>query len=233
MPTASTFAVLALVGCGALVLAVLQRRHVAEVRRDRASLFEDCWELLSDASVVTRGLDFPVLTGRRESHPVRVQPVVDTLSMRTVPVLWLVVSVGLPQPVGFRLSILARSVGTEFYSRHLESGAVLATGPGWPEELAVRSDRSDLVRTHAELLDRIARLLADGRVKQVALDGSSLRVVWRCASATASTYRVTRRVDLAGARVDSEALGRVLDTVIGLESMAARAAGGSTAGAAR
>lgn len=222
MQDASTLGLLALACGGLVVLALLQRRHLTRVQGDRGSLFEDCSRLLTHASVVPRGLDFPVLTGRRGGHPVRVEPVVDTLSFRTVPVLWLVVSVGLPQPVACRLSVLARSCGTEFYSRHAGAGAVVAPGPGWPGELAVRSDEPDLARSHARLLDRLAGFMADGRVKQVSLDGTTGRVVWRCAAATASTYRVTRRVDLAGVRVDPEELARVLDTVIELESTAAR-----------
>jgi hypothetical protein len=224
VPEASTLGLLALACCGVVVLTVLHRQHVAAVRRDRAGLFENCSGLLTDASVVPRGLDFPVLAGRRGSRSVRVEPVVDALTMRTVPVLWMVVTVGLPQPVRFRLSVLARSCGTEFYARHGDAGGLVATGPGWPEELAVRSDRPDLVKAHAGLLDRIALFMADGRAKQVALGGSTARVVWRCASAVPSSYRVTRRVDLTGARIDPTALDSVLDTMTELESMVTRPA---------
>lgn len=228
MPDVTGFWLVLLAGCGAVTLAVLHHRHVTRVRDDRGSLFNGCEGILTGARVTRRGLNFPVLVGRRGPALVRVEPVLDTLSMRTVPVLWLVVTVGLPRPAGFRLSVLARRIGTEFYSRHAESGAPVAPGPGWPEELAVRSDEPDLARTHAGLLDRLADFMADGRVKQVSWDGATARVVWRCAAATAGTYRVTRRVDLAGARVDPDALGRLLGTVIELESTEVQEADGPT-----
>lgn len=222
LPDASVLGLL-LAGCGAVVLAVLHHRHVARVRDDRGSLFDDCVDVLTSARVTRRGLDFPVLVGRRGTAPVRVEPVVDTLSMRTVPVLWLVTTVGLPRPAGVRLSVLARTCGTEFYSRHAEAGeTVVAPGPGWPGSLAVRCERPEELAAHAALLDGIADLMADGKVKQVALSGASARVVWRCGTAVPGTYRVTRRVDLGGVRADPDMLDEVLDALFGLAAAAVR-----------
>ena len=199
---------------GAITLALAQRRHTARVRADRGRLFEDCSALLDDPTVIPRGLDFPLLTGRRRTgYQVRLEPVLDTMSMRTVPVLWLVVTCGGPRVETGRLSVLARACGTEFYARHDEAGAMASMGPGWPGELAVRADSVDAAERQPELLDHIRRFMADGRVKQVVVGPGSVRVVWRCAAADSGTYRVTRRVDLTGARVDAPALAAVLDTV--------------------
>ena len=198
---------------GVVVLALVQRHHVTRVRADRRALFEDCSGLLDDPRVIARGLDFPLLTGRREGHDVRLQPVVDTLSMRTLPVLWLVVTVRGPHAATGRLSVLARACGTEFYARHDEAGAMVPMGPGWPGELAVRADGMDAAQRQPELLHRIRDFMAEDRVKQVVVGPASVRVVWRCATAESGTYRVTRRVDLTRARVDAPALAAVLDTI--------------------
>jgi hypothetical protein len=224
MPDASVFGLVLLAGCGAVTLAVLHHRHLARVRDDRGSLFDDCAGILTCARVTRRGLNFPVLVGRRGTAPVRVEPVVDTLSMRTVPVLWLVVTVGLPRPAAVHLSVLARTCGTEFYSRHHEAGARVQPDPGWPESLSVRCDRPEQLSTYAGLLDRLAEFMADGQVKQVALSGATARVVWRCGAAVPSTYRVTRRVDLTGVRADPQAVGEVLDMVLELATTAGRRA---------
>lgn len=222
MPDVPGFWLALLAGCGAVTLAVLHHRHVTRVRDDRGSLFDDCEGILTCVRLTRRGLNFPVLVGRRGSAPVRVEPVVDTLSMRTVPVLWLAATVGLPRPAAIHLSVLARTCGTEFYSRHHEAGTPVSPGPGWPESLAVRCDRPEQLSTYAELLERIAEFMADGRVKQVALSGATARVVWRCGAAVPSTYRVTRRVDMTGVRADPEAFGEVLDTVVELAVTAGR-----------
>ncbi len=220
MPDVTGFWLALLMGCGAVTLAALHHRHVRRVRDDRGSLFDDCEGVLASARVTRRGLNFPVLVGRLGAAPVRVEPVVDTLSMRTVPVLWLVATVGLPHPAPVHLSVLARTCGTEFYARHHEAGTPVALGPGWPKDLVVRCDRPEELSAYAGLLERLTMFMADGQVKQVAISGATARVVWRCATAVPSTYRVTRRVDLTGVRVDSEALGEVLDTVLEIAAAA-------------
>lgn len=209
----SGLVLLLLLVAGAVLLAVVQRHHVARVRADRGRLFADCSGLLDDARLIPRGLDFPLLQGRRGGHPVRLEPVVDTLSMRTLPVLWLVVTIAAPRVATGRLSVLARACGTEFWARHDEVGHTVAMGPEWPGELAVRVDAPDALRRHAGLLDDIRRLMTDERVKQVVMGPQSARVVWRCATADSATYRATRRVDVAGARVDAPALSALLDAV--------------------
>jgi hypothetical protein len=198
---------------GAVVLALVQRHHVARVRTDRGRLFEDCSGLLDDAEVIPRGLNFPLLAGRRSGHPVRVEPVIDTLSMRTLPVLWLVVTVAGPRVDTGRLSVLARACGTEFYARHDEASDTVLMGPAWPGDLAVRADSPETASQQAGLLEDIRQLMTDQRVKQVVVGPESARVVWRCATADSATYRATRRVDITGARADAPALATVLDAI--------------------
>ena len=197
----------------AAVLVVVQLHHVARVRSDRGRLFEDCSHLLDDARLTSRGLNFPLLEGRRGGHLVRLEPVVDTLSMRTLPVLWLVVTIGGPRVATGRLSVLARPCGTEFYARRDEAGDTVPLSPAWPGELAVNADTPDAAREQSGLLDYVRRLMADERVKQVVVGPQSARVVWRCATADSATYRATRRVDINGARVDAPALTAVLDAM--------------------
>ena len=198
---------------GAVVLALVQRHHVARVRADRGRLFEDCSGLLDDAEVIPRGLNFSLLTGRRRGQPVRVEPIIDTLSMRTLPVLWLVVTVAGPRVDTGRLSVLARACGTEFYARHDEASDTVLMGQAWPEDLAVRADSPETASQQAGLLEDIRQLMTDQRVKQVVVGPESARVVWRCATADSATYRATRRVDITGARADAPALATVLDAI--------------------
>jgi hypothetical protein len=197
---------------GAVVLAAVQRHHVARVRSDRGRLFEECSGLLDDPRVLLRGLDFPLLGGRRAGSQVRLEPVVDTLTLRTVPVLWLVVTVAGPRVATDRVSVLTRACGTEFYARH-DTAEIVAMGPAWPGELAVRADSADVVRRHPAMLAHIHGLMSDDRVKQVVVGPTSARVVWRCATADPGAYRVTRRVDLTRARVDAAALAALLDAI--------------------
>ena len=205
--------VLSLCVAGVVVLSLIHRRHMARACADRARLFEDCSGLVEDAVLVRRGLNFPLLQGRWRGHDIRVEPVIDTLSMRTLPVLWIVVTIRRHHDVADRLSVLARACGTEFYARHNQMGVPVPMGPEWPDEVSVRSTLRGVAAERPELLERIGAAMGDGSVKQIVLGPSSARVVWKCATAESGTYRVTRRVDLTQARVDARALEDVLNAV--------------------
>jgi hypothetical protein len=198
---------------------------VARVRSQRSRLFAECEELLDDAVVQPRGLDFPVLHGRWHGDWLRLEPVVDTLSMRTLPVLWLVVTVRGTHPGAGPLSVLARECGSEFYSRHEWAGPRVRMGPAWPRELSVRCDVPP-APPQQQMLEAVRQIMSDGSVKQVALDGTSTRLVWKCATADSSAYRVTRRVDLEHARVDPCELERVLSSAEELSRLATVAPAG-------
>jgi hypothetical protein len=145
--------------------------------------------------------------------------------MRTLPVLWLMVSVRGPHDVSGRLSVLARACGTEFYARHSDVGEPVRTGPDWPAGLSVWWSSSDAAAPCPELLERIRGAMSDGSVKQVVLSPTSARAVWKCATGESGTYRVTRRVDLTQVRADPAALASLLDTLDELLEVAATAAG--------
>ncbi|MUM31537.1 hypothetical protein [Mycolicibacterium sp. CBMA 361] len=96
---------LTLATVGAVVLTYLQRRHLARVQRDRTALFEHATGVLEQSRIVPRGLDYPMLYGRYNGRDVRVEPVVDALAIRTVPVLRLVVTMREQLPGQPRLSV--------------------------------------------------------------------------------------------------------------------------------
>ena len=205
------FLSLLLFATGLVTLGLIHRRHVAGVRAERARLFENCPALVEDMKVIERGLDFPVLQGSWRNRHIRIEPVVDTLSLRTLPVLWLVVTIAGHNDVPGRFSALARECGTEFYARHREFGDPVDGADGWARDLSLRSSGWGPAGPGRQALQRIVDAMSGGNVKQVVVAPGSARVVWRTATSQPSTYRVTRRVDLHGTRVDAAALQDVLD----------------------
>lgn len=194
-----------------LVLSLVHHRHTRRVREERSKLFDACSGLVEDAIMAKRGLDFPTLEGRWRGDAIRLEPVLDTLSLRTVPVLWLVVTIRRRSNVPGRLSALARVCGTEFYARHQELGEQITDDDLLPRNVSLRLDGWGSAGPGRPLLDRIGAAMADRRVKQMVITPAAARVVWRCATAQSSIYRVTRRVDLDGVRVDVRALEEALD----------------------
>ncbi|WP_018603494.1 hypothetical protein [Mycobacterium sp. 155] len=197
---------LAMAAVGAVVLTYQHRRHLASVQRDRAALFEHATSVLEQCRVVPRGLDFPMLYGRFDGRDVRVEPVVDNLALRTVPVLRLVVTMREEFPGQARLSVLSNETGNEFYSGHRD--LLRWRDEAWPKWVSVACAPEGVDRELAEAA--VSLVTEDSMVKQVLVTERGVRCVVRGAQASSAAYRVTRRVDLSEARVTAEDLRRTV-----------------------
>ncbi|MUL46523.1 hypothetical protein FZI85_11590 [Mycobacterium sp. CBMA293] len=193
---------LTLATVGAVVLTYLQRRHLARVQRDRTALFEHATGVLEQSRIVPRGLDYPMLYGRYNGRDVRVEPVVDALAIRTVPVLRLVVTMREQLPGQPRLSVLSNETGNEFYSGHRD--LLRWRDPAWPTWASVACAPEGVDRELAEAA--VGFVTEDSMVKQVLVTERGVRCIVRGAQANSTAYRVTRRVDLSEVRVTAENL---------------------------
>ncbi|BBX38112.1 hypothetical protein MMAG44476_38678 [Mycolicibacterium mageritense DSM 44476 = CIP 104973] len=198
----TTWVALTVATVGAAVLTYLHRRHVARVQRDRAALFEHATDVLEQCRVVPRGLDFPLLYGRFAGRDVRVEPVVDALALRVVPVLRLMITIREHFPGQPTLSVLSNETGHEFFSGHRQ--LLRWRDPSWPEWASVTCAAEGVDR---ELADTAVSLVTeDSAVKQILVTERGVRCVIRGAQANSTAYRVTRRADLSEARVTAEDL---------------------------
>lgn len=208
---------LAMAVVGAVVLTYQHRRHVARVQHDRAALFEHATGVLEQCRVVPRGLEFPLLYGRFEGRDVRVEPVVDALGLRTVPVLRLIVTMRERIPGQPSLSVLSNETGNEFYSGHRD--LLRWRDPAWPKWVSVACDPEGVDR---ELVEAAVGLVTeDAEVKQVLVTERGVRCVVRGAQANSTAYRVTRRADLSEVRVTAEDLHKAVTMIDGLRAQAA------------
>lgn len=217
------WAVLLVAVLGTVLLVRAQRRHVAAVHRDRAALFEealaDADPILDDARTEPRGLDFPVLTGSYQGRPVRIEPIVDTLSLRIVPVLRLVVTLRDPLPGQQRLSVLGDETGQEFYAGHRD--LLRLRDERWPARISVAAASTDVRPAQVDAV--VALMDEQPELKQVLLTDRGVRCVVRAAQSDVTTYRVTRRADLSGVRVPADLLRETLRTARGLSHQAVQA----------
>src|SRR3954471_20290433 len=93
MPSVSVVAVGAL-----LCLIGLYRRECARERRKRAQFFAGCLGLFQAYRVVQDDLAYPVLTGNYRGYDVRLEPIVDYMTWRKLPVLCLSLTLLRPSP---------------------------------------------------------------------------------------------------------------------------------------
>ena len=124
-----------------VVLSVLHRRSQRADAADRARLFERVVPLVQDARLTREGGGYPVLTGRLGGHRVTLRPIVDAVTLRKLPVLWVELVVHRALEVEGTVNVLLRPLGTEFFSPDSGFAHELAPPPGLPRPVRVACAR--------------------------------------------------------------------------------------------
>lgn len=202
-------------------MCLVQVRHIRTVRAGRRRLFDACAHLVDDAHVHESGLGYPRLTGSHLGSALRLTPLVDTMTLRKLPVLWLQATWDRRLPVDHPTDVLARPLGTEFFSPNAQYGHELAVHLGLPSHTRIASPvplDEDERRRSATLLESIQGFLGDPRTKEVLLCPDGVRIVWRLAEADQATYRSTRRPDFRTVGLTSADLAMILGALAALGS---------------
>ncbi|WP_219417006.1 hypothetical protein [Pseudonocardia nigra] len=188
----------------------LQVSHLRRVRRERRALFADVQDVLDDAVVHQDGLGYPALSGTYRGHPVRLRVVVDTLTLRKLPALWLLITQVRRLDVEEPIDVLLRPSGAEFFSPNAEFAHELPP-PDWlPRPARIASPRST---SALPAVEHLAPLLRDPRTKEVLVSGDGVRVVRQLAEGAQGPYRTARRPDFGPVRLLPDGLCHLLDTI--------------------
>lgn len=213
--SAPWFMALAMAAAGVAVLALMYRRNRAAVRRRRAALFASVYDLFSTYRVTQDGIDYPVLTGQYRGMSFHIDAIVDTLTFRKLPVLWLRVSLLAPLPGTSTLDILVRSQNAEFYSPSNDLPHWLPRLPGWPPDAQVRTDdprRAPDLST----IDRHMSVFARPATKELLVTAKGVRLVHMLDQARRAEYLVLRQAEFEQASVGQEILRDLMDRTIAL-----------------
>jgi hypothetical protein len=201
-----------------VVLAVglcwLEVRRTRAARAARDGLFDAVLEVLEEERLSAGPNRYPVLTGHHRGQAVRVEVIVDTLTPRKLPILWLSVTVhrsfGLDTPV----DALARPIGTEFFSPNASFGHRLPTPADFPVHACIATARPTVLAPAA--LDTLGELMRDARVKEVQAGPTGARIVYQLVEAAQGPYRTGRRADFGAPRLEPRTLARLLDGLAAL-----------------
>lgn len=204
-----------------LAMGWAQLRHIRRVRQERSRIFELVINVVDDAVVRPDGLGFPVLTGSWHGHPIRLEPIVDALTLRKLPVLWLVVEHRRKLNVAAPLDILLRPTGAEFFSPNGHYSGECQADEWMPAEARIASPSPEAAPP-LPVLEPFRAFLADNRTKELCVTERGVRVVWRLSEGQQAHYRTVRRADFGSVRVRPEELHIVLCTVSEIGDVLAR-----------
>ena len=106
---------------GVAILAALAQKELRDDLRQRRALLDAAAGLLDNASVTIGSDGYPRLSGTYEGgHRISLEVVPDSLVPRRLPQLWLKLTLLAPESASRpSIGVLARPIGTEFYSRVL------------------------------------------------------------------------------------------------------------------
>lgn len=216
MPASSPiFIVVILIAVALAVLVLLHRRDRRLRRLQRGSLFEPSYELFQSYRVEQAGQDFPVLTGRYRDRDFHIDVLIDTLTFRRLPVLWLRVSLLDPLPSVATTDILVRAQNNEFYSPGNDLPFQLPVPPHWPDGIHAKTDDADRAPAR-HVLDRHIDFFALPEAKEMLVTPRGVRLVRLIEQGQRAEYMVLRIADFRGNQATPEMLKDLMDRTIAL-----------------
>jgi hypothetical protein len=163
----------------------------------------------------TGSLGYPRLIGRYRGFPVQVLPIVDTLPVRRLPALWLLVTLQSPLPVTGRFDLMMRPTAPTTFSNFDLLPITLQRHPDFPRDAVVRTDDEDHVLP-AHIVAPHLEVFEDSRAKELLITPNGVRIVWLIAEASRARYGVFREADFGEVDLDPDLLRDLLDKLVAL-----------------
>ncbi len=213
------------------VVAMMAWRDHARTLAARCCLLDDCSSALQQAVITHGGDGLPRLDGVRDHRPIRVELVPDTMTIRRLPQLWMMVTRVERRRGSAEFAILRRPTGTEFYSLTAQYDYRLEVPANLPEESLARGSGPRAQGLLDRAADCIEGVFADARVKEIGVTQKGLRLVWQAAEGRRGEHLLLRQSVFDGAGVDCAALERHLANLDALADAIDRS--GDASGAVR
>lgn len=216
MSAGSPFLIPSLLIAAALVVLIWLHRRDRRLRRlERGTLFEPVYELFQSYRVEQTGQDFPILTGRYRDRDFHIDALIDTLTFRRLPVLWLRVSLLEALPGVATTDILVRAQNNEFYAPGNDLPFQLPIPPHWPVGAHAKTDDPDRA-PQRHVLDRHIDFLALPEAKEMLVTPKGVRLVRLIEQGQRAEYMVLRIADFRGNPVAPDVLKDMMDRAIAL-----------------
>src|SRR5919205_598335 len=122
-----------------LVSKLIRARRARREAPER--LFGAATAIFDEAHLEATGtVGYPQLAGIYRGHRVQVRPVIDTLAVRKLPALWLLVTIPRPLPLTATFDLMMRPAGPMTFSNFERLPITLPHIPEFPELCVVRTD---------------------------------------------------------------------------------------------
>lgn len=160
-----------------------------------ATLFSDV-QLLFKGPLIQRGktLSSWQLTGIYGGQSFQVQTIIDTLSTRKLPSLWMMITLPEPQPLPGILDLMMRPSGPTTFSNFDFLTHSLPLPSHFPDNMVIRSDSLDMTR-YLEFVKPHLATFEECHGKEFLMTPKGLRIVTLAAEADHARYGVLREAN--------------------------------------
>jgi hypothetical protein len=198
--TLSVPVAVAAIGVTATALLALSERR--KLRASRASILDPVKDHFTNAKLTFDGAGFPKLEGTLDGHQMRLELIPDTMTIRRLPQLWLSMTDVVDLPIAGRgVAILIRPSGADYYSLTEHMRIRLDVPPAFPWECIVKGETSESSHTLDLVAKSAAKLLADPRMKEVAVTSRGVRIIRQLAEGKRGDHLLLRQSAFTGAEV--------------------------------
>ncbi len=167
------------------------------------------------------------LVGTYRGLPAQVQFVVDTLAVRKLPSLWLMVTIPEPLPIKATFDLMMRPAGPTTFS-NFESLPVSVNRPAhFPEHAAVRTDDPDNMIPIAVIEPHLEPFYGPS-AKELLVTPKGVRMVSQVAQADRARYGVLRQADFGEIELNPEFLSDTLNRLLAVRQSVLNWSAGTT-----
>jgi hypothetical protein len=213
--TLESIAVAAFCILAAIVLAGIYRRDRARLRLLRGALFAPAYPLFDSYRVTQDGIGFPELHGRYCGHDFHIDAVVDMVTFRKLPSLWLRASLLAPVPFRGTLDIMVRAQNVEFYSPANDLPHAIEPPANWPPGTIVKTDDPEDMPP-AAVVDPHIGFFDAPKAKEILITPKGVRLVYQIDQGTRAEYLVLRSANFTSPQVAADIMRDLLDRAIAL-----------------
>lgn len=198
-----------------LVLLLLTKRPRDAREAARAGYFDACMPLFQDGKKGVADTGFARVSGIYRGQMFDVQVVPDSLSLRKLPCLWLLVTLVERLPVAGTFDAMMRANGAETFSKFGDLPDQIAVPAGFPDGCTIRTDGAGEWPVLA-VIGRYMAGLDPALLKEVVVAPTGVRVVWLAEEADRGRYLLFRDAEMGGAQLQPAVLQPLMDGLCGL-----------------
>ncbi len=205
---------------GVTALVWTQYRDVLRRRAERARYVADILPLLEQPVLTSSGVDFPTVTGIYRGHEVRIEPHTDTVAVRKLPSLWLLVTLRELLPVVATLGVMMRPRNVEYWSPYDKLSHDLERPATWPEGANIRTDGAERGGELRRLIEPHLDFLRHPKGKEILITPKGVRFTWLAEEGERSAYMVLRQAKFTGDPLDPELVRGLLERCLAVAAAA-------------